>query len=149
MPSDVAESISSLAINFFPYSDDESDNEKIIELSAQCINMAFSMVYDAALYSKNYRIIMIGLTILKYIYKKGKQQKMQELIDRVNESYNEIEETLQRPERNDLGDALALVRIFREDIKEGSLVYPRVTERLMQLIYGDEYQPGLGTDANH
>lgn len=145
MPSGVADSISHLAMDFFPYSDDENDHEKIIELSSQCINMAFSMVYDAALYLKNYRMIMIGLTMLKYIYKKGQNQKIPMLIDKVNESYNEIEQTLKRPERKDLKDALALVKIFRKDIKKGSLVYPRVTERLMKLIYGDKYDPGFGT----
>ena len=78
---------------------------------------------------------MYGLTILKYIHKKGKQKKLKKLIDKVNETYNEIEQTLQRPERNDLGDALELIRVFKADIEEGTLSFPSLPGNLMKLVY--------------
>ncbi len=138
MTTDVAVSIYSLILDFFPYSDKEIDNEKTIELANVCVNIAFSLIYDASIYLKNYNISMFGLTILKYIYKKGKHQKLQQLIDKVNDCYKEIEKTLQRPERNDLGEALQLVREFRTDIEEGTLSFPPLSESLMKLIYSEE-----------
>lgn len=137
MTTDVAVSIFSSILDFFPYSDNESDNGKTIELANECVNIAFSLIYDTTIYLKNYDIAMYGLTILKYIYKKGKQQKLQPLIDKVNKAYREIEQTLQRPERNDLGEALQLVREFRADIEEGSLAFPQISDNLMKLIYTD------------
>jgi hypothetical protein len=137
MTNNVAISIFSLLLDFFPYSDNEAENQKTVELANECVNIAFSMVYDTTIYLKNYDIAMYGLTILKYIYKKGKQQKLQQLIDKVNETYNEIEQTLQRPERNDLDDALQLVREFRADIEESSLSFPSLSDNLMDLIYID------------
>lgn len=140
MTTDVAASIFSLLLDFFPYSDNETDNEKTIELGCKCVNIAFSLIYDTTIYLKNYEIEMYGLTILKYIYKKGKQQKLQQLIDKVNETYKEIEQTLQRPERNDLGDALQMVKEFRADIEEGTLSFPPLSDNLMKLIYTDRQQ---------
>jgi hypothetical protein len=137
MTADISASILSSIIDFFPYSDYETDNEKIIELSNECVNIAFSLVYDTTIYLKNYDIAMYGLTILKFIYKKGKKQKLQQLIDKVNETYIEIEQTLQRPERNDLGDALQLVREFKKDIEEGTLSFPQLSDNLMDIIYSD------------
>lgn len=138
MTTDVAVSIYSLILDFFPYSDKEIDNEKTIELANVCVNIAFSLIYDSTIYLKNYNISMFGLTILKYIYKKGKHQKLQQLIDKVNDCYKEIEKTLQRPERNDLGEALQLVREFRTDIEGGTLSFPPLSENLMKLIYSEE-----------
>jgi hypothetical protein len=137
MTTDVAISIYSLLLDFFPYSDSEEESQKTIELANECANIAFSLVYDTTIYLKNYDIAMYGLTILKYIYKKGKQQKLQPLMVKVNETYNEIEQTLQRPERNDLGDALQLVREFRADIEEGTLSFPPLSANLMKIIYSD------------
>lgn len=137
MTTDVAISIYSLLLDFFPYSDSEEESQKTIELANECANIAFSLVYDTTIYLKNYDIAMYGLTILKYIYKKGKQQKLQPLMVKVNETYNEIEQTLQRPERNDLGDALQLVREFRADIEEGTLSFPLLSANLMKIIYSD------------
>jgi hypothetical protein len=138
MSSDVASAIFSLTLDFFPNSDDESQNEKIIELSNQCINIAFDIVYDTTIHVKNYGITMYGLSILKYIYLKGKQQKIQVLIDNVNSIYNELERTLQRPERNDLANALELMKYFRADLEVATLAFPPLPDHLMKLIYSDK-----------
>lgn len=137
MTTDVAVSIFSLILDFFPHSDKEEENEKVIELASECSQIAFSLVYDSTIYLKNYDIAMYGLTILKFIYKKGKQKELEQLVDKVNETYNELEQTLQRPERNDLGDALQLIREFKADIEEGTLSFPPLSENLMKQIYSD------------
>ena len=140
MTTDVAISIFSLLLDFFPYSDNKEEKQKTIELANECADIAFSLVYDSTIYLKNYNIAMYGLTILKYIYKKGQQQKLQQIIDKVNEIYKEIEQTLQRPERNDLADALQLVNEFKKDIGEGTLSFPPLSDNLMKLIYPERFQ---------
>lgn len=137
MTTDVAISVFSILLDYFPYSDEKVGKEKIVELSNQCTNIAFSLVYDSFIYLKNFDIAMYGLTILKYIYKKGKQNKLRQLIDKVNETYVEIERNLQRPARKDLGEALQLVQEFKADIEEGSLAFPELSGNLMKLIYTD------------
>ncbi len=135
MTQNVAISIFSLTINFFPYSEDDKDRDSIIKLADQCVNIAFSMVYDASIHMKDYNVIMYGLTILKYIYKKGKQGNFSTLMEKVDRTYSELEETLQRRERNDLADVLELVQVFKKDRKEGTLSFPPLTEKLHKLIY--------------
>ncbi len=135
MTTEVASTIFSSILNFFPNSESESDNEKIIELANECINIAFSLVYDSFIYLKNYEIAMYGLTILKYIYKKGKLKKLKPLIDKVNETYFEIKQTLQRPDRNDLVIALKLVEEFRNDIEDGTLIFPALSNNLLKQIH--------------
>lgn len=137
MTTDVAVSIFSIILNFFPHSDKKEENEKIIELANECSHIAFSLIYDSTIYLKNYDIAMYGLIILKYIYKKGKEKELKQIVDKVNETYNELEQTLQRPERTDLGDALQLTREFKADIKEGTLSFPPLSDNLMKIIYSD------------
>jgi hypothetical protein len=136
--SEVALSVFSLILDFFPYSENPKDKKKIIELGKQCANIAFSMIYDTTIHRQDYNVAMYGLTILKFIYKKGKQQKIKELIDKVDEIYIKIEETLRRPERNDLQNAKDMVKTFKEDIEEGSLSFPYLPDHLMKLIYSDK-----------
>jgi len=134
MTTNVAISIFGSILDFFPFSDEESDKEKIIELSTQCANIAFSLIYDATIYLKNYDIAMYGLTILKFIHQKGKRQSIKQLNKKVSEIYQEIEQTLQRPERNDLKEALQLVREFKDDIEDGTLSFPPLSNNLMTMI---------------
>ncbi len=136
MTSEVASSILYDILDFFPaFDDDQNQNDKIVELSNECVNIAFNICYDTAIYLKNYDVAMYGLTIFKFIYKEAKRKKLKGLIDEINSKYDELESTLQRPERNDLGDALELVRIFRQDIEDGTLAFPPLPEHLMKLVY--------------
>lgn len=134
MTTDVAFSVFSQLLDFFPNSTEEADKNKIIELSNQCAEIAFSLIYDSTIYLNNFQIAMYGLTILKYIYKRGKQQKLKLLIEKVNAIYKEIEQMLKRPERNDLAEALQLVKEFKADLKKGTLSFPRLSNNLMKKV---------------
>ncbi|MEI6348876.1 MAG: hypothetical protein WCP69_13090 [Bacteroidota bacterium] len=134
----VALSVFSLTIDFFPYSEKRKDKKEIIELGYQCINIGYNIIYDSTIHRKDYNVTMYGLTILKYIYKKGKQQKLKPLTEKVNETYKEIEQVLLRQDRPDKGDSLQLVLEFKADIEERSLSFPMLSDNLMKLIYPDE-----------
>lgn len=133
MTSNTAISIFSLSLDFFPYFEDIENDEKIfLQLGEDCIYMAFNMVYDASIYLNNFEIIMHGLTILKFIYKKGKENNSVHLIEKVKNIYTEIESKLNRPERNDLEDIKELVSVFKEDIEEGTLSFPPFSDSLYE-----------------
>lgn len=136
MTTKVASSILLLILEFFPHNqiNVEEEEEKAIELCHQCIDIAFSIVYDSAIYLMNYDIAMHGLTIYKHVYQKGQELDINEIQSNVDESYDQLEGTLQRPERSDLSSMLNLVREFRKDIKKGSLAFPPLPEHLMELI---------------
>lgn len=135
MTSDIAISVFSLSLDFFPYFEDNKDEEKVIEIGNQCANIAFNMIHDTMIYMKDYSIAMYGLTILKYIYKRGKHEKLKVLVDKVNQTYEEIELALQQSERKDLENALELVQIFKSDIEKGNLTFPYLPENLHKIIY--------------
>jgi hypothetical protein len=135
MTEDVASTILSLILNFFPYSKDEDKKEQTIELGSQCVDIGFSIVYDSAIYLKNYILPMHGLSILKYIYGKAQHQKLQKLIDKINETYDEILSQLNRKERDDLKNQIELANIFRADIQKGTLAWPPLSDNLYKLVY--------------
>lgn len=135
MPTDVAISIFYSLLDFFPFSNEREENKKTIELANQCVDIAFSMVYDAIIYLKNYDIAMYGLSLFKFIYNKGKHRKINILMEKVNERYKELEQTLQRPERNDMSIALQLIKEFKEDIEKGTLAFPTLSANLPTIIY--------------
>ncbi len=134
-PENLVVSLFSLTIDYFPYSDDPLDNEKIENLGEQCANLASSLVYDASIKYRDYQVIMYGLTILKFIYKKAKQYSLSKLVQKVDDTYLELESQLQRPERNDLTDPLQLVNVFKQDREEGTLSFPPLPENLHRIIY--------------
>ena len=134
MTSDVSSSIYHLIVRSFPYSSDESDNEMIIALSTQCINMAFSLIYDSIVCKLNLRIAMNGLMILKYVYLKGSYQHIENLKSEVIYTYTELARVLQRPDLVGIEEARQLISEFEKDLEIKSLTYPQLPEPLWKLL---------------
>lgn len=137
MPSEVASEILALVITFFPRAEKPAEKKKVIELNSQCVEIGYSLIYDALIYLGDYKIAMYGLTILKFINKEGKRTKSKELIQKVAQTYEMLEHTLHRPERTDLGLALELLQTFKVDKEEGSLAFPPLSKNLMNAVYPD------------
>ncbi len=136
-PSDIASSIHSLVFTFFPSSYNTEEKERI-ENGKQCIYIGFNLAYDAFIHLNNFRIAEYGLSILKFIYQKGKRNGMPELAKAVLKQYNELEQTLDRPERNDLGNAKEFVKIFKEDLETKDLSFPILPEHLLKLTIKED-----------
>jgi hypothetical protein len=131
-PSAIASSIHSLVFTFFPSSYDTEEKERI-ENGKQCIYIGFNLAYDAFIHLKNFRVAEYGLSILKFIYQKGKRNSMPELTKAVLEQYTELEATLNRPERNDLDNAKEFVKIFKDDLDTRYLSFPILPVHLLKL----------------
>lgn len=137
MPSDIASSIHSLVLTFFPSSYDKEEKERI-ENGKRCVYIGFSLAYDAFIYLSNFRIAEYGLSIWKFIYREGKRNGMPELAETVLQQYKELEQTLDRPERNDLGNAKELLKIFKDDLDTWDLSFPVLPEHLFKLTLKDD-----------
>lgn len=136
MPSEIASSIHSLILTFFPSSVGNEEKERI-ENGKQCINIGYILAYDAFIHLDNFTIAEYGLSIFKFIYREGKRKGMPELVKSVLKQYEELEQTLNRPERNDLVNAKELVKIFKEDLETWDLSFPILPEHLFKLTVKD------------
>lgn len=116
MPSRIASTVQSLAYNFFPY----HDKGGAIEFSKTMCRAADAFVYDALIYLNNFNIAATGLTILKWLYRKNEKTVQEQIL----KTFQELKETLQRPERKDLGLALKLVVFFEKWLEDSSLILP-------------------------
>jgi hypothetical protein len=126
------------ALNFFPSLYDEENMEQGIQNAKRCINIGHNIVYDSFIHLRNLAIAQWGFSLLKYVYRLAKENNIQELIQEVNKKYDELEYTLRRPERNDLGNAQELTKIFRSDLEEWDLGFPELPDKLQGIVYVDE-----------
>jgi hypothetical protein len=133
MPSSIAFTIFHLVENYF-YTPDEISNEYDFKRGHLCINIGFDMAYGSAIKLRRLTIMQYGLLLWKYIYKCAKDSGNNQLIETLFSFYNDLESTLQRPERNDLENALQLVRIFRNDLNTSDMGFPLYPLPLMEII---------------
>jgi len=134
MSAKIAGTIFSLVMKFFPPTDILKNKKQLCEIGSQCIYIASTLVYDSTIHIKNFQITSWGLLILKFIYKQSKKIKVSELNSKVFKAYEELEDHLIRPERNDLTDAKRLINIFKLDLENPSLTYPEIPEDLYRQI---------------
>jgi hypothetical protein len=137
MPDEIAGSVFFSILSFYPSSYEASSKVRT-ELGKKCINMGFSMAYDAFIYLNDIKVAEWGLNILKFIYREAKQKKMSELKKEVHQQYAELEDALERPERNDLQYAKDIVKVFKDDLESGDLSFPVLPPHLHKLKYGKE-----------
>lgn len=121
-------------LEFFPSFYEEEKRPQAIELAKNCIRMGDNIAYDSFIHLRNISIAMWGLTIIKFIYRSAKEYNLTELMENVNQTYEELESTLKRPEREDLGDAQEIVKLFKADLEEWDLAFPILTPHLMKRL---------------
>ena len=137
MPYDMAMGVYLHTLNFFPSFYDKKKKAETMEVAHLCVHIGHNMTYDATIHLGNLAVAQIGLSILKFMYRTGKESKVPELLELVNRAYDELERTLKRPERNDLKNAQELVKIFRADLEEWDLSFPSLPRYLEDIINAD------------
>lgn len=138
MTYDMGGSLYDTVLNFYQSLHDEENRIQSIQLAKTCIHIGENIAYDSFIHLRNIAIAMWGLTIIKFIYRSAKENAIPELIDEVRQAYDELESTLNRPERRDLHDALEMVKIFRKDLDQWDLAFPVLTPHLMKRLKKDE-----------
>ncbi|MBS1624082.1 MAG: restriction endonuclease [Bacteroidetes bacterium] len=134
-PEEIAEELESLIISYFPFSfNGTKDKMKLIENGRICVYIGFNIAYNSFIHTGNFRAAQWGLSIIKYIYRYAKQHEITELTSVVYKEYASLEDTLRRPERNDLGNAQEFTQIFKRDLDNQRLETPDMPEHLYKLI---------------
>lgn len=126
MTASVADAISFLTIEFFPYPENVKEKAITLDLAESCGQIAFDIIYDALIYLGNFAIACAGLDLLKYLQIRSKVLKMPKIEQIVAKNYAELERNLQRPERNDLENAKRLLSIYKENLNKSGLRVPDV-----------------------
>lgn len=137
MPSNLASTINSLVLTYFPSSFGNDSLEKRIENGKLCIYIAYDLAYDAFIHANNFGIAQWGLHILKFIYREGKRHNYIELTEKVLEEYERLINTLNRPERTDLRNAKEFVQLYKNDLEDPSLGFPVLPLHLYKLTLTD------------
>lgn len=134
MTYNLASSVFETTLEYFQSFNNEEMRPQAVELAKMCIHLGDNISYDSFIHLRNIAIAMWGLTIIKFIYRAAKEYNLTELLEEVIRSYDELESTLKRPERKDLGDAREMVRIFRADLDNRKLAFPILTPHLMKRL---------------
>lgn len=138
-PEEIACSLESLVMSFFPSSYKSiRERPQLIDNGKICVYVGFNIAYDAFIKTDNFSVARWGLSIFQYIYRQAIQNNLVEVLDELNRQLNQLEETLRRPERSDLGDAQRLTSIYRNDLKRLMLDTPDMPEDLFHRIENDE-----------
>lgn len=127
-------------LSFCPSLHDKKDRKQAIELAKQCIHIGDNIAYDSFIHLRKITIAMYGLTIMKFIYRKAKENNIPELKKEVERAYDGLKSTLQRPERNDLSDSQEMVKIFHDNLEEWDIAFPRLSEHLMKRLDDERQQ---------
>ena len=138
MTTDIALTVYSLVLDFLPTFYNEENTKKLIEIAKMAIHIGDNMVYDSLIHLGNMTIAMHGLTIIKFVYLLAKRNSISELIEEISNTYNELESTIRRPERNNLENAQILIQIFKQNIDKSGLSFPSLPENLMKVIYNEK-----------
>jgi hypothetical protein len=134
MTEELASSVFGHIQSFCPSFHEKKDRKQAIELAKQCIHIGNNIAYDSFIHLRKITIARYGLTIMKFIYRKAKENNIPLLIKEVEEAYTGLKTTLHRHERSDLGDALEIVKIFHDDLEEWDLGFPALSEHLTKRI---------------
>lgn len=135
MNSDIAYTIELLIFHYFPYFEKGKEGKEYEDIVFQCINIGDNLFYDSAIYLNDFKVGVKGLQILKWMYWKGKRKGLENIMNKVRESYKDLEFALNRPERDDLETAKEILEVFREDLDNSGLEYPiKIPMHLLKLI---------------
>ncbi len=132
---DLAMTIGSLINEFFPYIEKGKEGNEFLEIASQCVDIGFALFYDSAIHLNDLSVGAQGLLILKTMYWEGKEKESKFLLSKVIRTFDELEETLGRPERNDLGPAKEILHVFKDDLENKGLRYPIMPDRLFELVW--------------
>jgi hypothetical protein len=134
MTEKVASNVLTIVLNFFPSFNKKRDQKGIIELGEICIEIGENMAYDSFIHLRKINIAMYGLTIIKFIYRQAKKNKISVLQKEIERVYDKLESQLNRPNRTDLEDAQEVLQTFRDDLDVWDLAFPLMRDRLMKRL---------------
>lgn len=134
MPSYFSHSIFSFILAYYGRPRNKEDFNENFEFANQCINIGHSISYDAAIHLVDLKVLSHGLSILKYVYIVNKEFDIKKVIKMVLNTFDELYETCQSRKRDDLQEVIELINIYKKDLNEHGLSYPKMPEYLFQKL---------------
>jgi hypothetical protein len=131
---DLAFSIVNAVENWHLGPDDEYPLESETDMAKIGIYIGFNIVYKAMIHVRNLKMAMWGLGLLKFFYLEEVRFGTPGLKEAVRSQYRYLESTLQRPERDDLGLAMLLLKVFENDLDYDDLAHPPLPPELSHLM---------------
>lgn len=132
LPNNIASIVQSLIINYFPNTDN-NNQESIQGIANQCIQIGSNFTYYAAANLNDLRITAHGLYLLKWIHHLARKREIPDVIDKIIEEHNTLESDLKR-ESSNFNNAIKLIQIFKNDLKNPRAIYPDLPDNILALI---------------
>ncbi|HRH38750.1 MAG TPA: hypothetical protein PK760_10420, partial [Flavobacteriales bacterium] len=124
----------SVAQNFFPRKLIDAKNEHYVSLARYYISAGNDIIYDAAIHLKNPNIVLIGLTMLKLVYMRGRQMRNATILKEVNDAFDELPDLIKRDNRPDLDLIKEMIAFYRKQLAVGGLSYPVFPPHIMRML---------------
>ena len=121
---DIAYLIYSLTTEFLPFSFFEKEREKVENIAKMGIQVGFELAYYSYIYLEDLEVGSQGLRILKWIYQMAKRLKNDMLTKEVIQTFDKLNDTLCRPERNDLELAKEVLNEYRKILDKPTMSIP-------------------------
>lgn len=131
--------ITTLVENYFPPEDTKVYKSVILATGSLALKIAFGIIYDTSIYTHKYHSMKQGYDLLHLIYVVSEQLKNKDLRKEADLTLKEIEESLNRPERDDLDIAKEMFSTFNEGFKKNVLIYPQVNDKLWGYMQTEKY----------
>lgn len=137
MPSQLARQISDLAFDFLPISSLRRKQESPfldahLELFRIGVEITEDLIYDGAVKLTDLGIVFQGSKLLWQIHLFARLNENKILIEMVEEKYNWLFDTLNRP---GLNNAVRLLRLFFEHVSTGDAHLPQIPDELEDEVF--------------
>ena len=134
MKSDVAYTIESLIIHYFPYFERGNEGVDYEKFAFEALQIGFNIFYDSAIYLQDYKVGGKALQIMKRIYWKAKDRDNQVVMKMVFKIYDELEETLNRTERDDLEITKEVLQVFKNDLDNRGIFPIKIPKHILEIV---------------
>lgn len=134
MHPNIAQQIYFLSTSLLRASREKYLTSEKIQLGIEVLSISSNMFYDSTIHLNNLEIAQWALLATKNVYVFSKVEKVKSLTDKAKENFDKLEKHLIRPERNDLENAKALIKIYREDLVNNSLSFAPLPDYLERLV---------------
>ena len=131
-------SVTSLVEDYFPPKDSSITKSQIEKVGKLALQIAFGIIYDTSIHSHNFKSMNVGYQLLQFIYISSINLKNNNLKKEIENTLNEIERNLNRPNRNDLETAKSLFIIYKNHLSSQSPRYPELSPEIIMKIQSEK-----------
>lgn len=138
LPYEMILSVTSIVEDYFPPKDNNITKSQIEKVGKLALQIAFGIIYDTSIHSHNFGSMNEGYQLLQFIYISSLNLKNNNLKKEIENTLNEIERNLNRPNRKDLEMAKSLFIIYKNHLSSQSPRYPELSPEIIMKIQSEK-----------